>query len=190
MRRKTKRNLIIGAFAALVIAIGVLTYFDVKQNTTIHAYLEGYRQLQLLSGTGDYGSTHVHADFQVYVNGKQIDFTRTEYQLKHALVHLEEPAVAPYLIHKHATGITYGMFFTTIGVDITECLTINGKEFCDINGRTVKYYLNGQITPDLYHAQINDLDKVLISYGSESLDELQMQLASVGDRAKVQSDKE
>jgi hypothetical protein len=125
----------------------------------------------------------------MYVNGKQIDFTKPEYQERHPLVHIEDPAITPYLIHKHATGITYGMFFKTIDITLGDCLNVNGKEFCDANGRTVKYYLNGNIVPDLFHTEIHDLDKVLVSYGAETLPELQAQLASIGDRAKLQSGK-
>ena len=190
MRRRTKRNLIIGSFAVLILAVAGLVWLACAQNKTIGAYLEGYRQLQDLAGTGDYGSTHLHADFQVYVNGKQIDFNKPEFYGLHPLTHMHEGTNNINVIHKHATGITYGMFFHTVGIELDQCMTVNGKEFCDLNGRTVKYYLNGKIVPSLRYVEISDLDKVLISYGSESLPELQAQLASIGDLSKVQSAKE
>jgi len=187
MRRKTKRNLIIGGFVILILAVGALGYIDYAQSRAIDAHLHGYRQLQFLAGTGDYGSTHEHADFQVYVNGRQLDFDKPEFFGMHPLVHLHEGTNNVHVAHKHADGITYGMFFRTIGIELNGCLSVNDKEFCDLNGRTVKYYLNGKIVPNLKHVEINDLDKVLISYGSESLAEVQRQLASVGNRACIQS---
>lgn len=189
MKRKTKRDLIIAAFLILIVAVAYLSFDDYRQRTYVSHSLNGYKQLQLIAGVGNYDSTHEHADFRLYVNGKEIDFTKPEYQVKHPLVHVEDPDVAPNVIHKHATGITYGMFFTTLGVQIGDCLTVNEKSFCDLNGRTVKYYLNGQIVPDLEDVEIQDLDKVLVSYGAESLSELQTQLSSIGDNACVQSKK-
>ncbi|MBI4145461.1 hypothetical protein HY493_04640 [Candidatus Woesearchaeota archaeon] len=189
MRRKTKRNLLIGTYAVLIIAIAYLSWLDVSLRGSLDAYADGYRDLQWITGVGDFGSTHEHADFLVFVNGKQIDFTRPEHQEVHGLVHLEDPEIAPYVIHKHATGITYGMFFTTLDIDVGDCLTVNSKEFCDSNGRLVKYYLNGKLTPDLANAEISDVDKVLVSYGAESVSEVQQQLTSIGDNACKQSKK-
>lgn len=183
MRRKTKRNLLVGTLIILALIIGYLSWLDVSLRGSLNAYANGYRDLQWITGVGDFGSTHEHADFMVFVNGKQIDFTKPEYQEVHGLVHLEDPEIAPHDIHKHATGITYGMFFTTMGIDIGDCLTVNSKEFCDANGRLVKYYLNGKLTPDLASVEIADLDKVLVSYGAESVSEVQEQLASIGDNA-------
>jgi hypothetical protein len=186
---KKQRKLMIGSFIALGLIIIVLAIFAVQQRSLLTRYDFAYGQLKMLTGVGDYDSTHEHADFLMFVNGKQIDFTKPEYQERHSLVHMEEPDVSPYVIHKHATGITYGMFFTTIGVDLGDCLTINEKQFCDANGRLVKYYLNGKLAPNLANTEITDLDKVLILYGAETPQEVQTKLASIGNLACVQSKK-
>ena len=52
-----------------------------------------------------------------------------------------------------------------MNIDLGDCLTVNEKEFCDKNGRLLKYYLNGRLTPDLSHQEVKDLDKVLRSLG-------------------------
>lgn len=178
-----------GLYVVLGLAIIALALFAYKQSQDITAYDSSYRNIKSLTHIGDYDSTHEHADFMMYINGRQIDFTKEDYQERHTLVHLETPDVSPFVIHTHATGITYGMFFETIGIDINDCLTINEKEFCDGNGRSLKYYINGKITPDLKHTLIHDLDKVLISYGSENTAEVQTQLASIGNHACEQSGK-
>ena len=38
---------------------------------------------------GPLGSTHVHADFKVYILGNPIDFSLSKYQLKDQLTHVE-----------------------------------------------------------------------------------------------------
>ncbi|HSU72272.1 MAG TPA: hypothetical protein VLJ21_00295 [Candidatus Binatia bacterium] len=190
MRRKTKRNLIIAGFIVLLVALGVVAVNDYQLRAGNKNWSNAYTTLQSLVHVGNLGSTHEHADFAMYINGKQIDFTKPEYLHVHPLVHIHginEGESERGVIHKHATGVTYGMFFRTLGITIDNCLTINEKEFCDTNGRTLKYYLNGGITPNLADEEIHDLDKVLISYGSESLEELQQQLASIPNNACVQS---
>lgn len=188
MKRSTIR-LMYGLYVVLGLVIIALALFAFHQNNTITSFNTAYRAQQSLSGIGDYDSTHEHADMAMYINGVKIDFTKEEYQEKHPLVHLEAPERGPGVIHKHATGITYGMFFETIGIDLGDCLVINEKEFCDGNGRSLKYYVNGRIVPNLASLDIHDLDKVLISYGSESTSEIQTQLTSIGNHACEQSGK-
>jgi hypothetical protein len=189
MRRKTKRNLLIASYVILFLIIGWLAFDHYRIQSGLNAWSGAYYSLKSLTGIGNLGSTHEHADFMMYINGKQIDFTKPQYQVAHPFVHVEDPDVTPYVIHKHATGITYGMFFKTLDITIDDCVTINSKEFCDANGRSVKYYLNGVVTPSLASTEIHDLDKALISYGAETASEVQAQLASVGNRACTASGK-
>ena len=150
-------------------------------------YGVAYSDLQGLTGLGDYGSDHVHADFAVFVNGQEFDFDKPEYVLTHPWTHIDPGTNNIHVIHAHATGITYGMFFSNIGIDLDDCLTINEKEFCDKNGRIGSYYLNGKIAPTLAFEEVNDLDKVLITYGSETAVEVRDQQESVGSNACIQS---
>ena len=188
MKRSTIRFMF-GVYVVLGLIILGMGFFAYKQSQDISTYARAYQNIQSLSHIGDYDSAHEHADFLMYINGRQIDFTKEEYQERHTLVHLETPDVSPFVIHTHATGITYGMFFETVGINLGDCLVINEKEFCDGNGRSIKYYVNGKIVPDLAHTEINDLDKMLISYGAESVTEIQLQLNSIGNHACEQSGK-
>lgn len=189
MKRKTRKKLILGGYAILLLAIIFLVVSNIQISGVIKDYNAAYTSLQSLTGIGNYNSQHVHADFQVFVNGQEFDFNKPEYLLVHPLAHVESGTNNINLIHAHAVGITYGHLFSTIGVELGDCLTINDKDFCDTNKRIVKYYLNGKITPDLAHTLVSDEDKILISYGSESTIELQQQLNSIGDRACIQSGK-
>ncbi|MBI2134347.1 hypothetical protein HYU09_00005, partial [Candidatus Woesearchaeota archaeon] len=73
---------------------------------------------------GPLGSAHNHADIKVYVLGNAIDFSQQKYQLKHQAVHFENRDGD--VVHTHATGITLGYMFETLGMNINEnCLTID-----------------------------------------------------------------
>ena len=189
MKRKTRKKILIWSYVALAAIILFLIISIVQLRGVVHQYDTAYGALQGLSGIGNYGTVHNHADFAVNINGQEFDFDKIEYQDLHPWTHVHSGTNNVHLIHAHAEGITYGQFFDTIGIDLGDCLIVNEKEFCDKNGRLVKYYLNGKLTPDLQYQPVEDSDRVLIAYGSENGAEIQSQLDSVGERACIQSDK-
>ena len=113
MRRKTKKILAASVFVLLILGLAYTVFLNAQLRSTIAIYAKAYGQLQSLSGIGDSGSAHEHADFAVFVNGKQIDFTRPDFVMQHSLVHIDPGENNEHLIHRHATGVTYGMFFKT-----------------------------------------------------------------------------
>ncbi len=58
---------------------------------------------------------HIHADFKVYINDKQIDFSVSKYQLQAKSVHVEDGIGE--VVHIHKKGITIGDFFETLGIE-------------------------------------------------------------------------
>ena len=114
---------------------------------------------------GPVGSTHEHADFAVYINNERINFALPGYMLKSDYVHLEN--MGGDKIHKHATGVTLGYFFKTIGVEISsECITIEKKEFCNSNEKSLRFYINGIKDDSALEHEIRDGDVYIISYGT------------------------
>ncbi|HQT44641.1 MAG TPA: hypothetical protein PLO51_01565 [Candidatus Micrarchaeota archaeon] len=102
---------------------------------------------------GEYGSEHSHADFKVYINNAAIDFTQAKYQ-EHSghfgngseeigcgnesqLAHLDNGDGD--VVHKHATGVTWGYFFSQLSMNMTsDCLVLdNGTGYC--NNGTAKW---------------------------------------------------
>lgn len=109
---------------------------------------------------GQLGSAHEHAFFHVMVNGSEKDFTDQKFQLNSRYVHLENNR--SNIVHKHATGITWGMFFQTINLSTTTeneemCLEVYDKSNCG-NGSVV---LNGEINASL-DQEISQGDNMLI----------------------------
>ncbi len=139
---------------------------------------------------------HAHADLAVYVNGKALDFSAAKFQSTKdkelsAEVHLH--AGKGTVVHLHERGVTLAQFFQSLGMAFTDtCISLeNGKaqKFCADNAKTLKLYVNGKINSgSIANYQPHDLDRMLISYGSESEAQLKVQLDAVSDEACIYSE--
>ena len=139
-------------------------------------------QLQILSGIGALGSTHIHADVKVYINGKAVDFSQSKYQLTTSYLHFEEGIGD--VIHLHATGLTMGHLFKAVGMDFDKnCLVVEGTSLCSNDRATLKFYVNTESNNEFEKYIIKDLDKILVSYGNENESEIQKQLSSITNLA-------
>jgi hypothetical protein len=185
-KKQIRNGLFIGAYLVLVAIIAVLMIALKLERAETSESIKNYEAVKSVTGVGDYGSAHVHADFSVFVHGKEVDLTGDAFLDGHPLTHLHSGKNNDQVIHVHATGITYGMFFSTIGINVGECFELAQTSFCDENGNTLSYYVNGKIVSDLSHKVIEDLDKVLITYGN-SPNSIKEQLNAVGDNACIQS---
>lgn len=135
------------------------------------------KDLERVSGIGELGSTHIHAHLKVYVNNKALDLSTSNYQLKSRFVHLEDSIGE--LIHVHATGITLGHFLYTLGINPSEnCITVD-KEYCSDGKNKLIYFINNQ--PVNINYIFKEHDKIVISYGDYSNEELKKQLESVAN---------
>ena len=135
-----------------------------------------------MSGVGALRSTHHHADVKVYINGNSIDFSQSKYQVTTSFIHFEDGLGD--VIHTHATGLTIGYLFKSIKGDINpNCLVFEGESYCNGDRKTLKFYVNGQPNNQFASYVINDLDKILVSYGSENDSGIKSQLASITNLA-------
>lgn len=145
--------------------------------------LQNYNdQLSKLSGIGPLKSTHIHADIKLYIDTQSIDFSQKKYQLASSYIHFEDGVGD--VTHVHATGLTMGHFFKSLNGDINQdCLTFEGKNHCNENNKRLKFYVNGEPNDEFGYYILKDLDKVLVSYGTENDSEIQNQLNSVTNLA-------
>ena len=157
-----KKELIIIIFALLIILL--LGYYFITK-----------------SKIGPVGSTHEHADFKVYINGGALNFAHPEYMVRAKEVHIED--MIGTVIHKHATGITLGYFFKSLGFKFNEkCFILDDeREYCnkENENKILKFYVNGERNYEYDKYEIKDDEKYLISYGNEDDGEIQEQLGSI-----------
>lgn len=147
---------------------------------------------------GVYGSQHLHADFLVQIDDAPIDFSATRYQSTNEsphspIIHLHDGN--GYVVHSHATGGTWGMFFQSIGFSLNAtCFTTDARtSYCTNATHVLSIRVDGRSRPQLAQWEIRDLERVLIAYlPAEEIDKLnklhKLQQA-VSDEACIHSGK-
>lgn len=173
-------------FYSIILVLAVLFLWQWLSKGTLAVQLaelqKDSKDLRLLSGIGELRSAHLHADVKVYVNGSSIDFSQKKYQLAARYIHFEEGVGD--VIHTHATGLTTGHMFSSLGMDFSSsCIEFEGNNYCIEGNKKLRFYVNGQQNNQFDNYLIKDLDKILVSYGSESEAEVQKQLGSVTNLA-------
>lgn len=159
------------------------------------AFLSGYPYNQELVGFGNAGSTHEHADFAVYIQGRQINFSADKYMTtdngvpKSGLAHLHDGFGT--VLHKHATGVTFSYFLRTIGWRLSdECVMDDmNNEYCSGANGTLALYVNGNQTAPIAAYSPADGDRILLAYGSYSENETGKMMAAVTNYSCIHSEK-
>ncbi len=133
---------------------------------------------------------HWHADFALYIRGERYDFDQARFISDEEVersenVHIHQPR--PNLVHVHREQTTWREFFTSLGFELTDtCLTLpDGEQLCETETERLSFILNGVKLDSLAFEDITNIDRALISYGSESDDELLQQFALVTDEACI-----
>lgn len=109
--------------------------------------------------------TDKKASFIIFTIGTLRNFTASMYHNLSADVYIQSDN--PNIIHVKKEGITYDDFFRTLPLKLTdECLTTGtGQTFCTSEENSLKFYLNGREDKNLLTRQIQNNDKVLITFG-------------------------
>ena len=135
------------------------------------------------AGFGALNSQHIHSAFKLFINNQTVDFSQPKYQVKSQLVHFENGDGDT--IHTHATRVNIGYLFQSLGIQFTsECLTMdNGEKYCNDGNNTLKLYIN-DVRNNMYGKyEMKDNDRIVLSYGSESQEQIDAQLKIVDDMA-------
>ena len=135
---------------------------------------------------------HTHADFAVFVEGKQLDFSDEKYmssEQKHLGQYLHLHDGLGSVIHRHKPGLTLGEFFATIGFTMErDCFaTDTGQRTCNAGGENIwRLFVNATEQPFDPSFAFNDTDHLLLSYGSSD-EEIFDQLKQMTDDACLYS---
>jgi hypothetical protein len=138
---------------------------------------------------------HNHADFAVWVNGKELDFSADQYMSGSSTDASTHPESGPrqylhlhdgngHVIHRHKPGMTLGNFFSSIGFNMTDtCLTLDDTQFKALDAGWVKdfartkklcndgkfhwtFVVNGKEVPMEAGYVFADEDAILLSYSA------------------------
>lgn len=145
-------------------------------------------------GVGTLGSTHIHADFAISLDGNQITPLPQDYFVASSYVHVETGPGAGTVIHMHATKAPLKMFFNSLGMKFnSECFEVNNdNKYCNDAVNTLKMFVkHGNATWEQNFEYekyaFQDLDKILITYGDETDEDIQLQQNNVTDFSKDNS---
>ena len=165
---KRKTMLMAGGILALIaVIVGYSSYVFV----TMDANVPGAPP-----GAGKLGDEHVHSSLLVRIFGDKFDFAVPSYQIKSSWIHFEDSDGTT--IHRHSSGVTLGYLFANIGIGIdSECYKFpDGRMFCTNEDYSLKYYINHQIVKDINDYVLEEGDRILITYGNETPEQIEEQL--------------
>jgi len=130
-------------------------------------------------GTGTLGDEHEHISLLVRIFGDKFDFSSPSYQIKSNWIHFEESN--GNTVHRHASGVTMGYLFETLGLELTdECyISQDEREFCTNEDYSLKFYINHRQVDSILDYVGQEDNRILISYGNETPEEIEEQLQEV-----------
>ena len=167
-KNKRKSNLMAAGILTLVaLIIGYSGYVFV----TMDADVPGAPP-----GAGRLGGEHEHASLLVRIFDDKFDFAVPSYQIKSSWIHFEESDGTT--IHRHASEVTLGYLFNSLNIGIdSECYSFpDGRQFCTNEDYSLKYYLNHQLVDGINDYVIQDDDRILITFGNETPEQIEEQL--------------
>jgi len=143
-------------------------------------------------GAGKLGDEHEHASLLVRIFGDKFDFSATTYQIKNSWIHFEDSDGTT--IHRHSSGVTLGFLFDGLNIvvgwesrgytdilrpseTLDPCFIFpDGRQFCTNEDYSLKYYINHKSVDNIYDYVLADDDRILISFGPETPEEIEDQL--------------
>ncbi len=184
-KSKRKTNLMAaGILAVLVLIVGYTGYLFMTMDATAPG---------APPGAGKLGGEHEHASLLVRIFGDKFDFSVPSYQIKSSWIHFEESDGTT--IHRHASGVTLGYLFDSLNIDVGQvdlnplkeiqdltpkCFIFpDGRQFCDNEDYRLKFYINHVEQQSIYNYVLEDGDRILITYGNETPEQIEEQLVEV-----------
>ena len=138
---------------------------------------------------------HYHANFAVYVDGKQEQFSNPLLyeEISECSISTEEkPGERAHLhenikdvVHVEDSAVTWGNFFQNINWNVSDKYLDTSEDLL-VNTETKKvtYVLNGEEVSNITNKVIGDKDRLLVSYGTATKDEINKQFSTVASSAE------
>ena len=128
---------------------------------------------------GKLGDEHIHASMLVKIFGDKFDFSTPNYQVKTSWIHFENSDGDT--VHRHSTGVELEFMFNSMKIALDDkCFVFpDGRQFCTNEDYSLKFYVNGQKVDDIRYYVVQEDDRILISYGNESQEQIDKQLSEL-----------
>ena len=162
----------------ILAAIGVIVAFACFEFVTSTNNVPGAPE-----NAGKLGDEHIHSSLLVKIFGDKFDFSTPNYQVKTSWIHFENQDGDT--IHRHSTGVELEFLFNSMKIALDENCFIfpDGRQFCNNDDYSLKFYVNQQKVDDIRKYIVQEDDRILITYGNESQEEIEKQLAELNAQA-------
>lgn len=130
-------------------------------------------------GAGPLNGEHEHASLLVRIFGDRFDFSGPAFQIKNSWIHFEGQDGTT--IHRHASGVTLGYLFETLGITIDEeCYVFpDQRQFCSSDEYELRYYVNREPVTDIREYVFADEDRILVTYGNSTSEQIDLYLSEL-----------
>ncbi len=177
-KAKRKETLIaVGVFALIAVIVGYAAwmFINMDQSSTPGGP----------ENAGALGSDHAHAGILVKIFGDTFGFDGPSFQIKSPWIHFEGRDGST--IHKHATGVTLEYLFNSLSIGLDDqCYVFpDGKSFCTQEDYTLNFFINSEQVEDIRDYEVMEGDKILISYGGETPEEIKAYLQQLENQELV-----
>ena len=168
------KRIIIGIIVSIVIILGFVLIPNRQENPK-RILLDTQQQPTPIEDQ----TVDRKASFAIFTNGTFRVFTASMYHNLSEDVFIQ--ADNPNLVHVKKAGVTWNDFFSTLPFKLTtDCLITGTNEtFCTGNRGTLKFYLNSERTENVLDQEIQNGDRLLVSFGTESEATLKQQLDKI-----------
>jgi len=174
---KRKQTLIaVGVLVGIALIVGYASWIFINMTETAPGGPEN---------AGALGSEHSHAAILVKIFGDTFEFSSPAFQIKSSWIHFEGNDGTT--IHKHATGVNLGYLFDTIGIGLDDqCYVFpDGKSFCTNDEYTLKFFINREQVSDITNYEIEEGDRILVVFGSETPEEIESYLLQLDNQELI-----
>lgn len=174
---KRKHTLIaIGVLAVIAVIVGYAGFLFVNMTETTPGGPPN---------AGVLNSDHSHAAILVKIFGDTFDFSSPAFQIKSSWIHFEGRDGTT--VHKHATGVTLGYLFETLGIGLDDkCYVFpDGTQFCTTEDYTLNFFINREKVDDIRDYEVQEDDRILIQFGGETPEEIENYLVELDNQELV-----
>lgn len=144
-------------------------------------------------------TTHYHANFAVYIDGRREEFKGLNYYEETATtvcslnpdneegkpmdrVHMH--GSVNDIVHVEDKLVTWGNFFTVLGWNVGDNYVANRDAvYQTADHKKVTYILNGKPIDSIANMFIGDQDKLLVNYGDQTADQIKKEYNAIQNKA-------
>ena len=165
-------------------AIGILSMIGVIVGFACYEFVTSTNNVPgAPENAGKLGDEHIHASLLVNIFGDKFDFSTPNYQVKTSWIHFENQDGDT--IHRHSTGVELEFLFNSMSIAVDDkCFGFpDGRQFCNNDDYSLKFYINQQKVEDIRKYVVQDNDRILITYGNEDQLAIDKQLSELNAQA-------